>query len=77
MIIRESRNEVDVLLDHGLNGGRLLLLHLLREPRESGEDEQRGDCEISDGLVQRLQFVLHFVCEHASKGHTKNSENRN
>ena len=27
------------------------LLNILRESRDSGEDEQSGDCEISDGLV--------------------------
>ena len=48
---RQPRKESDILLDHGLRGGSLILLNLLREARESGEDEQRGDCEISDVLV--------------------------
>ena len=47
----DEDREGDILLDHGLRGGSLILLNLLRESRDSGEDEESGDCEISDGLV--------------------------
>ena len=47
----DEDRECDILLDHGLRGGSLILLNLLRESRDSGEDEESGDCEISDGLV--------------------------
>ena len=47
----DEDREGDILLDHGLRGGSLILLNLLRESRESGEDEESCDCEISDGLV--------------------------
>ena len=57
------------------------LLNRLRESRDSGEDEQSGDCEISDGLVHGLDpfvrgdlFYTPFTNETA-KGYTKSSEN--
>ena len=75
-LVRNSREshrgeeEVAVLLDHGLHGGRLLLLNLLRERRESGEAEQSGDRERFNDIVHRsvpfvrgLQCVLHPVYE--------------
>ena len=37
-VSRLSREECDILHDHGLHGGGFLLLHLLREARESDED---------------------------------------
>ena len=40
----DEDGECDILLDHGLRGGGLILLNLLRETGKSGEDEQlRGD----------------------------------
>ena len=62
----DEDREGDILLDHWLRGGSLILLNLLRESRESGEDEQRGDCEISDGLVHGSgpffkMFVIRFT----------------
>ena len=55
-----------ISLCRGTWSSRCLLLHLLREARESGEDEESCDCEISDGLVygfvpfvRGLHFVLH------------------
>ena len=38
---RQSRKEGDILHNHGLHGERFLLLHALRKPGESEEDEQR------------------------------------
>ena len=39
--------EGNILHNHGLHGGGLILLHPPRETRESREDEQSGDCEIA------------------------------
>ena len=56
----DEDGECDILLDHGLRGGSLILLNLLRETGNSWEDEQSGDCEISDGLVQQPTKTVTF-----------------
>ena len=62
----DEDREGDILLDNGLRGGGLILLNLLRESRDSGENEESGDCEISDGLVHGVShffkmFVIRFT----------------
>ena len=60
----KSQRFRDCRFDHWLRSGGLLLLHLLRESRESGEDEESSDCEISDGLVHRMGpfFKMFVIC---------------
>ena len=79
----DEDREGDILLDHGLRGGSLILLNLLRESRDSGEDEESGDCEISDGLVHRVSpfvsgdlFNTPYTNE-SVKGYKKNSRQQN
>lgn len=46
-VSRLTREEGDILHDHGLHGGGFLLLNFPREARESDEAEHGDDCEIS------------------------------